>query len=266
MRAALDAVSPDLGPMNVVTPGRNTDTANLELLDYADASSRTALLEQAPGLPVAAVQASLAALRAATVRGAEGLSRLGGMWPQHLTGPGATPGTTRTVPATIAVAGLVAGLERSERHPNVAPFGDFGVPTWATTIADPYTEADAVALFDSGANVFTGLPRGAAQPVVPHARARRDVGVGRPRAHPHRSRHPGAGGRRGPRDGLADDQSRDHLGLRDAAAAAADGRALQARARCTATRRTRRSASTSTRRTTRRRSRRARSTRRSGSA
>lgn len=163
MRAALDAVSVDLGPMNVATPGRNTDASNLELLDYARDSNRTALVEQAPGLARTVVQASLAAIRAATVRGAEGLSRLGGMWPQSVTGPGTTPGSTRTVPATIAVAGLIAELERSEGHANVAPFGDFGVPRWATGISGGYySEADAVALFDSGANVFTdflGRPR-----------------------------------------------------------------------------------------------------------
>jgi hypothetical protein len=108
------------------------------------------------------VQASAAAMRAATGRGAAGISRLGGVWANHLTGPGLVPGGSRTVPATVIVAGLIARLQRADGHPNVAPFGDFGVPRWATAIADPFTAADAAALFDSGVNVFTdylGTPR-----------------------------------------------------------------------------------------------------------
>jgi hypothetical protein len=162
LRIALDRVPVEYGPMSVVAPGRSTDSSNIEVLEYAQAARRTALLEQAGGLSRSAIQASLSAIRAATIRGAEGFSRLGGVWPNHLTGPGLTPGTTRTVPATVVVAGLTARLQRAEGHPNVAPFGDFGVPRWATGIADPFTEADAVALFDSGANVFTdylGVPR-----------------------------------------------------------------------------------------------------------
>lgn len=162
VRAALDGVPPEYGPMNVVAPGRSTDTSNLEVLSYADASRRTALLETAAGLARSAVQASASAMRAATGRGAAGVSRLGGVWANHLTGPGLTPGTSRTVPATVVVAGLIAREQRAAGHPNVAPFGDYGVPRWATAIADPYTEADAAALFDSGVNVFTsylGVPR-----------------------------------------------------------------------------------------------------------
>jgi hypothetical protein len=161
VRAALDLVSIDEGPMSVATPGRNTDATNEEILGHCSTHDRTALLEQASGLAVGTITASAAVLRALG-SGAEGIARLGGLWKDHLTGPGLVPGTTRTVPATIVVAGLIARLERAEGHPNVAPFGDFGTPRWATTVVSQSTEADAETLFAAGCNVWTsylGVPR-----------------------------------------------------------------------------------------------------------
>lgn len=161
VRAALDLVSIDEGPMSVATPGRNTDEINEEILGHCSTHDRTALLEQASGLSVGTITASAAALRALG-SGAEGVPRLGGLWKDHLTGPGLVPGTTRTVPATIIVAGLIARLERAEGHPNVAPFGDFGTPRWATTLVAQSTEADSETLFAAGCNVwgsYLGVPR-----------------------------------------------------------------------------------------------------------
>lgn len=152
VRAALERVDPRWGPMWVAAPGRNTDATNTELLSYAAGSDRVALLEQAAGLSVGAIEASAATLRALG-SGADGLARLGGMWAQHATGPGVVPGQTRSVPWTIIVAGLTARLEAQEGHPNVAPFGDFGVPLWATGLDREFAQADAEAIFSAGCNV-----------------------------------------------------------------------------------------------------------------
>lgn len=152
VRAALDRVPEDLGPMTVATPWRNTDATNTELLSYCQATGRTALLEQADLLSVGTVKASAATLRALG-SGAEGRARLGGMWPLYATGAGVLTGTTRAVPWTVIVAGLIARLERTEQHPNVAPIGDYGVPLWATGLTREFTEAEAADLFAAGVNV-----------------------------------------------------------------------------------------------------------------
>ena len=157
VRAALDALPREYGPMNVAIPGRSTDAANTMLLDYCDDTDRTALLEQASGLAVGTITASAAVLRALGT-GAAGQSRLGGMWAQHATGPGIAPGTTRTVPWTIIVAGLIARLEAAEGHPNVAPFEDFGVPLWAEGLDREFTEAEAATLYEAGVNLAQRHP------------------------------------------------------------------------------------------------------------
>jgi hypothetical protein len=162
VREALDRVTPDLGPMQVVTPGRSTDASNTELLDYArDSRDRTALLEIADGLAASAIAASGAALRALGA-GAEGAPRHGGAWAQNATGPGLVPGSTRSVPWAIVQAGLIARLERQEGHPNVAPAGDMGVPQWATDVSRVFTDAERDQVFDAGVNVvgrYLNAPR-----------------------------------------------------------------------------------------------------------
>lgn len=161
VRAALDRVSIDEGPMQVAVPGRTSDATNTVLLDYAAATKRTALIEQTDGLAVGAITASAGVLRGLGV-GAEGRARLGGMWAQHARGPGLVPGTFRTVPWTVVVAGLIARLEAAEGHPNVAPFGDYGVPRWATSLTREFSEADSETLVAAGCNVahtYLGVPR-----------------------------------------------------------------------------------------------------------
>lgn len=162
VRAALDAVSVDEGPMQVVAPGRSTDAINAELLDYAYDAERTALLEQADGLAVATSVASAAAMRALGT-GADGKARLGGMWAGfQATGPSPVAGQTRSVPWTVIVAGLIARLQAQEGHPNVSPFGDYGVPRWATGLTRTFTEDEAATLVAGGVNVahtYLGQPR-----------------------------------------------------------------------------------------------------------
>lgn len=164
MTTALRKVLQDEGPMQVVTPGRNTDASIAALAAYCAESDRTGLAEQTDALSVATIAASGAALRSALGTDAEGQGRLIGMWCQHATGPGVTPGTTRTVPWTIVQAGLIARLQRQEGHPNVAPFEDMGVPRWATGVTRTFSTADAGTLFGAGCNivkVYRGNPRNA---------------------------------------------------------------------------------------------------------
>ncbi len=164
MTVALESVLRDEGPMQVVTPGRTTDESIEALADYLAAFDRTGLAEQADGLSVATISASGEALRSALGTDAEGEGRLIGMWCQHATGPGITPGTTRTVPWTIVQAGLIARLQRQEGHPNVAPFEDSGVPRWATGVTRTFVTADAETLFGAGCNIvklYRGNPRNA---------------------------------------------------------------------------------------------------------
>lgn len=162
VRQALDRVSIDEGPMQVCIPGRDTDAMNIELASYCAATGRTALAQQASGLSVATMLASAAAMRTALGLGATGKSRLAGMWAQYMTGPGVVASQSRTVPWTIIVAGLTARLQVQEGHPNVAPFGDYGVPLWGDTLSPTFTEAEHEQLVAGGINTahtFLDVPR-----------------------------------------------------------------------------------------------------------
>jgi hypothetical protein len=161
VRQALDRFGADLGSGQVLIPGRTTVASSTEALEHCAARNRVALLESDDSLNATATAAVAAQLRALG-SGAEGISRLGGLWAQRATGPGVTPGTTRSVPWTVQVAGLIAKREAIEGHPNVMPIEDFGVPVWATGLSREWSPADAELIHDAGCNVarmFLGRPR-----------------------------------------------------------------------------------------------------------
>lgn len=154
--AAATRLRKDLGAGQLVAPGRSTVETSTVLLEHCEEFNRTALLEAADGLDVEDISAVSVELRALGSN-AEGVPRLGGLWAQHAIAPGLTPGTTRTVPWTIVVAGLIARLERAEGHPNVAPFGDFGVPQYVRGVSRYFSEDDAADLFGAGVNIVERL-------------------------------------------------------------------------------------------------------------
>jgi hypothetical protein len=161
VRAALDRFPDDLGSGFVLIPGRTTVESSTELLEHALASGRTALVEAADGLTAGDYVTLATALRALGT-GADGVSRMGGLWAQNAIIPGASGSGTREVPWTAIIAGCVARLEATEGHPNVAPFGDYGVPAYATGATRYFSADDAETLFDAGVNVvqkFQSFPR-----------------------------------------------------------------------------------------------------------
>lgn len=153
----------DLGNGQLIAPGRSTVDTSTVLLQHCMDFDRTAYLEVADGLEVDDIVELALTLRGLGSN-ATGLPRLGGLWAQHATAPGTTPGTTRTVPWTVVQAGLTARLETAEGHPNVAPFGDAGVPQYVTAATRYFSEADAETLFGAGVNIVEqlfGAPRNA---------------------------------------------------------------------------------------------------------
>lgn len=154
--AALGKLRLDLGTGQVVTPGRATLETNTALLTHCDVFDRTALLEATDGLVVNDILTLSLALRGLG-SGAEGTPRLGGLWAQNAIVPGLAAGSSRSVPWTVVVAGLIARLQKQAGHPNVAPFGDFGVPQYATGVSRYFTSAEAETLFAGGVNIVERL-------------------------------------------------------------------------------------------------------------
>lgn len=155
IRAALDRVPEGLGPAQVFAPWRTASSTHQELLEHCSERNRVALLDGVKGSSVSTLVALAAASRALGV-GAEAIPRHGGLWGQYAVGPGVTPGTTREVPASIVVGGMLARATALAGHSNVQPVGEVGVPQWATRMDryfDETPDGDGDTLTDGGVNV-----------------------------------------------------------------------------------------------------------------
>lgn len=150
-KTALAKLTSEFGSGQVLIPGVTTAAAYAALLDHADETGRCVLLDAAANAGATALVATATGLRAAL--GATSAGMFAG-WP---TVP-AAGGTTRNVPPSVAVAGLVARGDAINGHANHAPAGDqgreAGVVTIGTTVSTVYTDAEVDALYDAGVNVF----------------------------------------------------------------------------------------------------------------
>jgi hypothetical protein len=156
IREALDRVPKGLGPAQVFAPWRTAASTHQEVLEHCSERNRIALLDGVQGSSVSTLVALAAASRALG-SGAQELPRLGGLWGQYAIGPGVTPGTTRTVPASIVVGGMLCRATAKAGHANAQPVGESGVPVWAERMDRYFDEApdgDADTLTDGGVNVF----------------------------------------------------------------------------------------------------------------
>jgi phage tail sheath protein FI len=160
--AALDAFSAELGPGQILAPGRTTTAAHQLLLDHAAAHNRTALLDAAEG----ASKATLLALAAAT--GAVVNAEYGGLFPTWVTIPQRTAGVDREVPGSAFVAGLIARSD-AVYDAGVWPVGTKGsnrsapgngLAAYALSATAEFSEADRLDLEAEGVNITIDDPAG----------------------------------------------------------------------------------------------------------
>lgn len=144
-QASLDACTPDLGPGQVSMPGRTTDVAHAALNAHALANNRVALLD-APDTPTVATLTT-SAVNARTN------GRWGGLFAPWYVVPGYVPNTTRTVPPSAVLAGLLAKND-VQFNSNVAAAGKNGESSYALDLSQPaWTSAQRQTLNDAGVNV-----------------------------------------------------------------------------------------------------------------
>lgn len=116
--AALDAFSYELGPGQVLAPGRTTSAAHLQLREHTAARNRVPLL----GAPNAASKASLLGLAAATAAHA---APWGGIFGFGVALGQRVAGVDRVVPGEAFAAGLIARSDQLN-DPNTWPIGTKG--------------------------------------------------------------------------------------------------------------------------------------------
>lgn len=143
---ALVRFTRDLGPGQVSAPGRTTTAAHTALLSHAGSNNRVGILDPTDTNVKATIQAILDAQRGSN-------AKWGGLFGRWLKSPGAVPGTTRIIPPSALVAGLIAYADAIGGSPNTPAAGENGVARYITGFSgDPLVDADRESLNAQGYN------------------------------------------------------------------------------------------------------------------
>jgi len=150
LAAALSTCRPDLGPGQVIAPGKTTAEMHAALLAHAAGTSdlgvnRIAFLDGALGDDELTLKT-----KAGTQRGTT-QDRYGALWAPWAVIPGLAPGTTRTVPWSAIQLGIESRNDAAG-HPNQAGAGGWGVSQYATALNRTFTDAERESLLLAGVN------------------------------------------------------------------------------------------------------------------
>jgi hypothetical protein len=142
--ACLD-IPPELGPGQLLTPGKFTPAQHEAVLKGAEPGNRTALLDANPALDEAGLVAHTQQLRQFDE------DRFGGLFAGRAIVPGRAPGTRRTIPWSGIQAGLIARQDATG-NPNRAAAGSFGISSWAIDLERTYADDERERLMHAGVN------------------------------------------------------------------------------------------------------------------
>jgi phage tail sheath protein FI len=152
-KTALDRFTQDLGPGQVSSPGNTSDTVHTDLLDHAFNNTRVALLDLPDTNNATTLKTSVTNARV-------GNQRWGASFAPWFIVPGVAAGTTRTIPPSCIVAGLIARNEPG-LGPNQPSAGRYGLVRYALDLSQvPWTDAQREDLSDNGVNVSITSPAG----------------------------------------------------------------------------------------------------------
>lgn len=146
---ALAAFSAELGPGQVVMPDSSSTTMHAALLAHAAAHRRVAVLDAADTASNATLKAASVALRSDTN------AKRGSLWAPWLSIPGLVTGTTRSVPPSAAVCGLIARNDGQGVSVNQPAAGlRYGVTRFVRAARAAFIEAQLDDLNSSGVNML----------------------------------------------------------------------------------------------------------------
>lgn len=151
---ALGQFAADLGPGQVLAPGRTTVQAHTDLLEHAQAANRFALLDLADTDDVGTLTAAAASVRALAT------AKHGQLFAPWAVIPGVVSGTTRTIPYSAIQAGLYARLARSGLDEGEAAAGlTKGRSVFATALSQEWPDdGDRETLNDAGITIAKADP------------------------------------------------------------------------------------------------------------
>ena len=142
----LDAIPSELGPGQILAPGKTDPNMQAALLVHASTRNRVALLDGAQGADTPTLIAQASALRGALE------DRYGALFAPWATVPGIARGSTRVIPWSPIQAGLIARLDAQTGNANRAAAGEFGQSYFALGLTDSWSDADRQTLLYAGVN------------------------------------------------------------------------------------------------------------------
>lgn len=150
---ALDRFVKSLGPGQVSAPGGTTAARHAQLLNHAQANNRTAILDAVDS----GTKATLLAIEAAISANANA-KRYGGLFAPWVVIEGVTAGTTRTIPPSPVVAGLMAKRDGEGRTPNEPAAGSLGESLTALRLSQAnFSDIDRTALNEGQVNLLRDI-------------------------------------------------------------------------------------------------------------
>lgn len=153
--AALDVFTRDLGPGQVSFPGATTQAMHAALLIHAKNSNRFALLDAPNTSDRATLEATADGIRADLSGEAEMYGALFAPWAII---PGVVRGTTRTVPPSGLVAGLIARSDGATGNPNQPAAGRNGESNFALGLSQGgWSDSDRESLNENGVNLLRSM-------------------------------------------------------------------------------------------------------------
>lgn len=154
---ALNRFQSSLGAGQVLAPGMTSATTRTNLLLHAQNNNRLAILDSTDTATV-----STAAAEPATIRTNAGndAARYGTIWAPWIRINGIAAGTTREVPPSPVIAGMIARSDLAG-NPVGQPAANLnGVSRTALALAQPYVDTDVSTLYASQVNAFRVGPSG----------------------------------------------------------------------------------------------------------
>lgn len=150
--AALDAFTRQLGPGQVSIPGATTTAVHNALLNNAFITNRVALLDA----PNSSSDVSLiAAADAVRVENTDEVLSYGAMFGDWLRIPGLVRNTTRVVPPSAVVAGLISRSDAVTGNPNVPAAGRNGeTRSVLGTVSPGWSDVNRESLNEAGVSTF----------------------------------------------------------------------------------------------------------------
>lgn len=151
--AALALIPKSLGPGQVAAPGLTVAAGHAAVMAHGLANNRIPILD-APDTPTVATLTA-----ATTVAGATAESeRISGLFAPWVVVPGVTSGTTRTIPPSAIVMGLMSYNDGRGITPNQPSAGaEYGESAHGLRVTQTYAEADRVTLNANGLNLLRDI-------------------------------------------------------------------------------------------------------------